>query len=86
MPRALFIRAECATQPQHELFLQVDLRHVEPRLEDFLLTEILFKAGARKIAFDAKILIKMMLRSLPSLSMDRISGILLVSYLVILGV
>jgi hypothetical protein len=56
----------------------VDLRHVEPRLEDFLLTEILFKAGARKIAFDAKILIKMLLRSLPSLSIDRISGKILV--------
>ncbi len=68
-PRALFIRAECATQPHQELYLQVDLRHVEPRLEDFLLTEILFKAGARKIAFDAKILIKTLLRSLPSLSM-----------------
>jgi hypothetical protein len=51
---------------------------MEPRLEDFLLTEILFRAGARKIAFDAKILIKMLLRSLPSLSMDRISGKVLV--------
>ncbi len=51
---------------------------MEPRLEDFLLTEILFKAGARKIAFDAKILIKMLLRSLPSLSIDRISGKILV--------
>ncbi len=56
----------------------MDLRQVEPRLEDFLLTEILFKAGARKIAFDAKILIKMLLRSLPSLSMERISGKILV--------
>ncbi len=78
----------CATQPQNELYLQVDLRHVDPPLEDFLLTEILFRAGARKIAFDAKILIKMLLRSLPSLSMDRISGIgiILATYLVILGV
>jgi hypothetical protein len=71
-PRYLLIRAQ--SKAQAVTHFQVDLRQVDAFLGDFLLQEILFKAGVRKIAFDAKILIKMLLRSLSFFPMERLSG------------
>ena len=74
-PQALLIRALSPGQEEVVAhYYQVDLRQVEAHLAAFLISEVLLKPGVRKIAFDAKILIKMLLRCLPNFSLEQVSG------------